>query len=217
MPASLTPPSKARAAVRRKLIAAARSAKGGKARTGRPLPRAFFLTDPVRTPDHLAIVRRLPRGMGVIWRHYGEAKRYATGLALARLCRRRGLVLLVAADPALAARIGAHGVHWPESKLRGVRPRSRRMIETAAAHSRAAVAQAARLGVDAVLVSAVFPSRSPSAGPPMGALRFRQLVRAATIPVYALGGIDASNAGAAMPHAAGWAAIDSVLAGWGRS
>lgn len=91
------------------------------------------------------------------------------------------------------------------------------MIETAAAHSRAAVAQAARLGVDAVLVSAVFPSRSPSAGPPLGALRFRQLVRAATIPVYALGGIDASNAGAAMPHAAGWAAIDSVLAGWGRS
>lgn len=212
MPASQTLPSKAQAAIRRKLMAAARGAKGAKARNGKPLPRAFFVTDPVRTPDLLTIVRRLPRGMGVIWRHYGEAKRLATGIALARLCRRRGLVLLVSADPALAARIGADGVHWPERLLCGVRPRG--LMETASAHSRAAIAQAKRLGVDAVLVSAVFPSRSPTAGPAMGALRFRQLTREAPLPVYALGGVDAGNAASAMRHAAGWAAIDSVMSGW---
>lgn len=194
-------------------MAAARRAKGGRARNGSALPRAIFVTDPVRTPDILAVVARLPRGTGVIWRHYGEVKRLATGKALAALCRRRGLTLLVSADPALAARIGADGVHWPERLLKGVRPRS--MIETAAAHSRAAVARAARLGVDAVLVSAVFPSRSPSAAAAMGALRFRQLTRGAPLPVYALGGVDASNAGSAMHHAAGWAAIESVMSGWG--
>lgn len=150
----------------------------------------------------------------MIWRHYGEARRRATGMTLAALCRRRGLTLLVSADPALAARIGADGVHWPERLLKGVRPRG--MIETAAAHSRAAIAQAAWLGVDAVLVSAVFPSRSPTAGPAMGALRFRQLSSAAPVPVYALGGVDASNAASAMHHAAGWAAIESVMAGWGK-
>ena len=196
-------------------MAAARSAKGAKARNGAPLPRAFFVTDPVRTPDLLAIVRRLPRGMGVIWRHYGEAKRLATGLALARLCRKRGLILLVSADPGLAAQIGASGVHWPERLLRGVRPRVG-MIETSAAHSRAAIARAKRLGIDAVIVSTIFPSRSPTAGPAMGALRFRQLSREAPLPVYALGGVDALNAASAMRHAAGWAAIDSVLEGWGK-
>lgn len=197
-------------------MAAARGAKGAKARNGAPLPRAFFVTDPARTPDVLAIAERLPRGMGVIWRHYGEPRRFATGLALARLCRRRGLILLVSADPVLAVRIGASGVHWPERLLSGVRPRVRGMIETAAAHSRAAMARARRLGVDAVIVSAVFPSRSPTAGPAMGALRFRQLNREAPLPVYALGGVDAVNAGGAMRHAAGWAAIESVMAGWGK-
>lgn len=198
-------------------MAAARSAKGASARNGSPLPRAIFVTDPVRTPDLLAIIRRLPRGMGVIWRHYGEARRVAAGLALARLCRQRGLVLLVSADPALAARIGADGVHWPERLLKGARPRPRGMIETAAAHSRAAIAQAARLGVDAVIVSTVFPSRSPTAGPAMGALRFRQLSQKAPIPVYALGGVDAFTATSAMRHAAGWAAIDSVMGAWGKA
>jgi thiamine-phosphate pyrophosphorylase len=216
MSASQTHSSKAQAAIRRKLMAAARAAKGAKARNGEALPRAFFVTDPARTPDPLAIVGRLPRGMCVIWRHYGQARRLATGLALAQLCRRRGLILLVSADPALAVRIGASGVHWPERLLRGVRPRARGMVETAAAHSRAAIASAMRLGIDAVIVSTVFPSRSPTAGPAMGPLRFRQLAGWAPLPVYALGGVDAINAASAMRHAAGWAAIDSVITGWGK-
>jgi thiamine-phosphate pyrophosphorylase len=72
------------------------------------------------------------------------------------------------------------------------------------------------LGVDAVFVSAIFPSQSPSAGKPLGPLKFRQLARAACIPVYALGGINARNAARATSHAAGWAAVDAVLDGWGR-
>ncbi len=195
-------------------MAAARLAKPARARDGRALPRAFFVTDPVRTPDPLAIIKRLPRGFGVIWRHFGSPSRLATGLVLARACRKRGLILLVANDPALAARIGADGVHWPERQLKGIRARKPGSIETAAAHSRAAIARAAALGVDAVLVSAVFPSQSPTAGPALGALRFRQLTRTAPLPVYALGGIGAGNAARAMHNAAGWAAIEGVMEGW---
>lgn len=200
-------------------MAAARLAKPARARpfatqSGRALPRAFFVTDPVRTPDPLAIVKRLPRGFGVIWRHFGSPSRLASGLALARMCRKRGLVLLVANDPALAARIGASGVHWPERQLKGIRARKAGSIETAAAHSRAAIARAAALGVDAVVVSAVFPSQSPTAGPALGALRFRLLTRSAPLPVYALGGVNAGNAARAMHNAAGWAAIEGVMEGW---
>lgn len=48
----------------------------------------------------------------------------------------------------------------------------------------------------------------------MGALRFRRMVRGAGLPVYALGGIHASNAALAMAGAAGWAGVDAVLEGW---
>ncbi len=207
------------AAIRRKLLAAARLARPARTRVfangkSRTLPSAFFVTDPVRTPDPLSIVKRLPRGFGVIWRHFGSPSRLASGLALARACRKRGLILLVANDPALAARIGAAGVHWPERQLKAIRPRRPGSIETAAAHSRMAIARAAALGVDAVIVSAVFPSQSPSAGPAVGPLRFRLLTRSACLPVYALGGINADNAASAMHNAAGWAAIEGVLEGW---
>jgi thiamine-phosphate pyrophosphorylase len=56
------------------------------------------------------------------------------------------------------------------------------------------VRRAARLGADAVLLSAVFESRSPSAGQPMGPVRLAAIARSAPIPVYALGGVDMKNA-----------------------
>ena len=195
---------------------ASRLAKPARARNGRTLPRAFFLTDPARTKNLLGVIANLPHGFGVIYRHYGAANRYVVGAALARACRQRGLILLVSADPALAARIGAHGVHWPEARLAGVRPHHPRFIETTAAHSRAAIARARRLGVDAAIVSTVFPSRSPSAGKALGPLRFRQIARRSALAVYALGGINAGNAARAMSGAAGWAAIDAVMEGWGN-
>lgn len=198
-------------------MTAARLARPAFAKSSRALPRAFFVTDPVRTPDPVSVIKRLPRGFGVIWRHFGESTRLATGLAIARACRRRGLVLLVANDPQLAQRIGAAGVHWPERQLRAIRPRRPGQIETASAHSRLAIARAKLRGADAVLLSAVFPSRSPSAGPPLGAMRFNRLAQAAGLPVYALGGIGADNAARIVRHAAGWAAIDAVMEAWGKA
>ncbi|HEX5006411.1 MAG TPA: thiamine phosphate synthase, partial [Hyphomonadaceae bacterium] len=167
----------AQAVIRRKLLAAARLAKPARARNGRPLPRAWFLTDPRRTPHPERIVEALPAGFGVVYRHYGSTDRFETGARLAAICRRRRLTLLVSADPELAQRINADGIHWPEAKLRGVRARSLRWIETAAAHSPRALVRARALGVDAVILSAVFASASPSAGAPMGALRFRARTR----------------------------------------
>jgi thiamine-phosphate pyrophosphorylase len=201
--------------MRRKLLAAARLGRPAFAHNGRALPRAWFMTDPKRTPHPERIAARLPPGWGVIFRHFGAKDRYKTGARLARACRRRGLMLLVSADPDLARAIGADGIHWPEEKLSGVRPRSSKWIETASAHSRTAIVRAARSHVDAVILSAVFESSSKSAGKPMGALAFRNLAGAAPLPVYALGGISADNAGRIGSKAAGWAAIDAVMSGWG--
>jgi thiamine-phosphate pyrophosphorylase len=202
------------AAIRRKLLAAARMAKPARARNGRALPRVWFMTDPKRTNHPERIVAKLPAGFGVIYRHFGAEDRVVVGARLARICHRRGLILLVSADPALAHAIGADGMHWPEARLKGVRPRSSRFIETASAHSRAAVSRAGRFGVDAVILSTVFASGSPSAGKAMGPLRFRRLAAHAPIPIYALGGVTADNAARVGARAAGWAGIDAVVSGW---
>ena len=68
------------------------------------------------------------------------------------------------------------------------------LVVTVAAHSLPALIRARRAGADAALLSAVFKSRSPSAGRPLGPIRFAALARQAGLPVYALGGIKTKNA-----------------------
>jgi len=157
----------------------------------------LFVTDPGRTPDPAAIAKRLPRGAGIVFRAFGSPDALEQARRLAKIARRRGLVLLVGADERLAARTSAHGLHLPERLTRAL-PRLKagrpRWIVTAAAHSPAAVRRAARLGADAVLLSTIFESRSPSAGQPMGPVRLAAIARSAPIPVYALGGVDMKNA-----------------------
>jgi thiamine-phosphate pyrophosphorylase len=174
----------------------------------------FYFTDPARAPDPEAAVGRLPRGAGVVYRAFGAPDAVARGRRLVRLARRRGLMVLAGADAALAARIGADGVHLPERAagaalgLRRLRPG---WIVTCAAHTAPAIVRARRAGADAVFVSPVFASASRSAGRPLGALRFAELVRGARLPVYALGGIDAVTARQiARSGAAGLAAVEAL-------
>jgi thiamine-phosphate pyrophosphorylase len=188
--------------------------KGGRTPDLGALPSLLFVTDPARTPDPEAIAARLPPGSGVIFRHFGAADAEAQGLRLAALAEARGLILLVGADPALAARIGADGVHLPERQAHlaaGLLRRHPDWIVTAAAHSARAILRARRAGADAVLLSPVFLSRSPSAGRPLGLMRFAALARNAGVPVYALGGASIKNAPRLFSAgAAGIAGVDGL-------
>jgi len=201
---SLEPQSRAR----RKLAAAARiSARTFAARGAGALPPALFLTDPARTPEPETIAARLPRGFGVVYRHFGAPDREGVALRLARVCRARGLLLLIAADPDLAMRVGADGVHWPFRLGQMARRwRGRFGLQTVSAHSGRELRAAAGLPVEAVLLSAVFASNSPSAGQPMGARRFARRAARSAKPVYALGGITAQTAG----RIAAWGGIAAV-------
>jgi thiamine-phosphate pyrophosphorylase len=205
MAMSLEPQSRAQ----RKLIAAARLSA---AHLPPGLPPAWFVTDPARTPDPSAIASSLPAGFGVIYRHFGAADREGVAQSLARICTRRGLTFLVAANAELAAKVGADGVHWPfRLRHEARRWQTRFALQTVSAHSGRELQRAAGLPVDAVLLSTVFASRSASAGAALGALRFRQLVRDAGLTVYALGGMTAENAGA-IAGTAGFAAVDGMAA-----
>lgn len=165
--------------------------------SAKPLPRLLFVTDPQRTPDPEAIADQLPAGAGVIYRAFGAADALPRARRLRAIAARRGLILLIGANEALAAACEAHGVHLPEADvdsaaaLRAAHPD---WILTAAAHSLSAARKAAAAGCDAALVSVVFASNSLSAGPPMGAAAFTALVEAAPLPVYALGGVTLRTA-----------------------
>lgn len=158
------------------------------------LPRLWLLTDERRLPNPLPAVRALPRGAGVILRHYGDPKRAALAARLARLCRARGLALLIAGDGRLAAAVGADGIHLPEAlagQIAGWRRRRRRWLVTVAVHGGAALSKA-RLA-DAALLSPVFATASHPGATPLGPLRFAALACRSRLPVIALGGIAVGN------------------------
>lgn len=171
--------------------------KGGRKGARNGLPTLLFFTDPARTPDPEAIARRLPPGTAVVFRPFGAADAEARGAGLLAIARERKLRLLIGADAGLAARLGADGVHLPERlahrarRLKAARPH---WLVTAAAHSPRAARRALLAGADAVVISAVFPSRSASAGAPIGPIRLAVLVRRLAGPAYALGGVDNKTA-----------------------
>ena len=131
---------------------------------------------------------------------------------LAAVCADRGLILLVGADAELARELGAQGVHLPErlaqeaGRLKAEEPG---WLITAAAHGAGALVAAAE--ADAAILSPVFASSSPSAGAPLGVERFSQMVAAAPVPVYALGGVDMKNAPELLGSGACGIAVVSAL------
>ena len=149
------------------------------------LPRVWLVTD-ARNDDALErAIARLPRGSGVIFRHYHLAPD-ARGRRLAqvrRWCRRYGHRLEVA---------GAG--YGPSGAL-------------ATAHDLREIGRANRLGVEAVVLSPVYPTRSHPDATPLGRARFRLLARHARAPVIALGGMTARRFRGLGVH--GWAAIDA--------
>lgn len=166
----------------------------------------------------LRVVSRLPAGWGVIYRHFGEQDRDEVASTLSQLAARRGLRLLIAADPELARKVGADGVHWPARLLPRRSGRGRFGLETASAHNAQECRRAVRVGVDAVIMSPVFHSDSPSAGTPIGLLRFRSMAKNLPIPAYGLGGINETNAArltsAKGDAIAGFAAVSSIQEAW---
>lgn len=169
------------------------------------------VTDTHRMPDPAAFAARLPRGAAIVFRHYDAPDRASLGHRLAAVCRWRGVTLLVAGDWRLAARLNADGLHLPEGMARhGVlspallwRRRTGALLSVAA-HNRSALTVAARLKVDAALLSPVFPTASHPGAATLGPWRASLWARKATVPVLALGGMSRHRM-RRLSGVAGWA------------
>jgi thiamine-phosphate pyrophosphorylase len=178
-------------------MAADKLARAQLARAARRFSRGglVLMTDDARLPDPLAAARRLPRGSLVILRARQAGHRAMLAAALKPIAHRRGLLLLIANDAALAARIGADGLHLSEahaSEAAHWRARHPDWTITVAAHSLRAVAKARH--ADAAILAPVFATASHAGAAALGPIRARMIAQAAPLPVYALGGIDAAAA-----------------------
>lgn len=159
------------------------------------MPPLILVTDAARLPDPVAAIKRLPRGSGVIFRHYAAPGRAGLAGKLAALCRARRLLFLVGGDARLALAVRADGLHLRERDLAAmILPGARRLFITASAHSRRALVAAGRRGATAALLGPVFETGSHPGKPGLGSLRFASIARHSPVPVYALGGITPANA-----------------------
>ncbi|MDE3114080.1 MAG: thiamine phosphate synthase [Pseudomonadota bacterium] len=172
------------------------------------------MTDDERLGEPLAAARAMPKGSLVILRARDKESRAALALQMLRVVHARDLIFVIGDDPALAMRLGAHGLHLPEARASEAlhwRATHSHWLITAAAHSPAALCRARH--ADAVLLSPVLATASHAGARPLGALRFRILARSCRLPVYALGGIDAHTVRQLKnASAAGLAAIGALSA-----
>ncbi|MFN3669692.1 MAG: thiamine phosphate synthase [Brevundimonas sp.] len=187
---------------------------------GRPapdLPPMLFFTDPDRTPRPWQTAARLPPGAGVVFRHFGRPDAAGTARRLREVTAERGVLLLIGLDAALAEAVGADGVHLPErsldeaARLKAARPDWR---VTGALHSHH---RPTPPGLDALVVSPVFPAGGASAArSALGVDALSRWIRAAPLPVYALGGVDRDTApGLIGSGACGLAAVSAIQAAFG--
>jgi thiamine-phosphate pyrophosphorylase len=169
-----------------------------------------LMTDDLRLDDPDAAARALPPGSLVIVRGRDARRRTELTLQLLAIAWARGLILSVADDPALARASGANGLHLPEARAGEAahwRAQNPGWLITASAHSLGAVLRARH--ADAVLLSPVFATQSHKGAPVLSAARARLIARSVAVPVFALGGITADNAGL-LSGFAGIAAIGAL-------
>jgi thiamine-phosphate pyrophosphorylase len=142
-----------------------------------------------------------------------RAERHELGSALLALLRPVGGVLVIASDLGLAAELGVAWAHlaetdaWPPATAGVGLGRS--------CHGATSLMRARTRGAAYATLSPVFPSASkPGYGPPLGLSQLSALAREASdLPVYALGGVDAANAGACREAGArGVAVMGAVMA-----
>ena len=161
-----------------------------------PLPRLWLMTDERQSEGLWAALERLPKGSGVVFRHYGllPAERRKLFERVRRVAKRRRLLLLAGGS------LRGDGVHGGRGS--GLR--------SASAHSLRELKTAERSGAKLVFLSPAFPTRSHPGARALGPVRFGLIAGQARVPVIALGGVDQRKA-RRLPHIHGWAGIDA----WG--
>jgi thiamine-phosphate pyrophosphorylase len=167
-------------------------------RQKRPLPKIWLITDERTQANLYPALEALPRGSGVIFRHFSlaEEERRTLFEAVRFLARRRRLWLILVGPEKLARAWradGSHGLH--------------RGAVSAPVHNLREMIVAERGGAQLLFVSPVFATRTHPGAKGLGRIGFARVSQKAKLPVIALGGMNSKRAKTLNSH--GWAGIDA--------
>ncbi len=175
------------------------------------LPDRYLIT-PSLSPAHAdavmhGIERACRRGVRLIQLRLPEwpLDRLARIARSARnLCQTYGARLLVNSDWKLAGILGLDGVHLPAHVAATLvqRPMPLGNWVGVSCHDAAELIHAMRIGADFATLSPVFETPDHPNAQPLGWEGFSDLAAAATLPVFALGGLDADDVEAARMYGA---------------
>ncbi|WP_374588335.1 thiamine phosphate synthase [Novosphingobium sp.] len=168
-----------------------------------PVSKIWLVSDARNDAALERALKRLPRGSGLIFRHYhlSPPERRARFKQLRRLARQHGHRMVLSGTAAEARRWGADGAYGADLSAGGS------TLRLVTVHSLRELRRAHR--ADAVLLSPVFPTRSHPGGKVLGPVRWRAIAALSPVPVIALGGMTAPRA--RRIGAEHWAGIDAFL------
>ncbi|MET4676724.1 MULTISPECIES: Nudix family hydrolase [unclassified Luteibacter] len=174
------------------------------------LPAHYPITPADEAPDRVASVLRvaLARGERLLQlRLPGQPCAVTRQIAASMKdeLHRFGATLLLNRDIEGALALGeGFGVHLGAAQLHALSARPLPFAQRvgASCHDTDELALASRLGCDFATLSPVQPTRSHPDAEPMGWPRFARLAEAASLPVYALGGLGPDDVAEARLHAA---------------
>ncbi len=98
--------------------------------------------------------------------------------------------VMINGDAALAARVGADGVHLTASQLHAIDTRPAMPLVAASCHAAADISRAEALGLDFAVLGPVCATPTHPDAALLGWDGFRALAATARLPVYALGGLQ---------------------------
>lgn len=181
------------------------------------LPSRYLITptfEPAQADELVAgIERACARGIRLIQLrqpHWPLDVLAAAARRALPVCQSHGARLLLNSDVRLAGILGLDGVHLPARVAAPLtkRPLTRDRWIGVSCHNAGELAHAMAIGADFATLSPVFETPGHTDVQPLGWERFEELVADATIPVYALGGLEPDDVDAAqMAGAQGIAAI----------
>jgi 8-oxo-dGTP diphosphatase len=163
------------------------------------LPVLYAITNVAETPRDIFMQQlkaALDAGLKLVQvrekqLHAEELKVFAQEVI--SLAKPYGAKVLINTDIALAYDLGADGVHLNAGQLMQLHSRPENLLCAASCHNALELAQAEKLAVDFVVLSPVLPTRSHPGGVHLGWQEVARLLRDYSLPVYALGGLQAQD------------------------
>jgi len=147
--------------------------------------------EPALTRLRLALARGL-RLVQIREMNLDSAARKIFATRVMQEVRDAGGIVMINSDAQLAASLGT-GLHLPSRQLMASKSRPDVEWSSASCHDAAELEKASDLGLDFVLLGPVKATPSHAGAPELGWKKFADLAQDYSLPVFALGGMRATN------------------------